>query len=376
MSNKGVIPNNFLDDNNIEIGISTQGMCMEMCPPEEVTLRTKEKLVHVLEMTPSGHKLVKSYCRSAADTNMAVPRLLRPFSVLSDTVHYLLVEIPKRKDVKKLSVMYDFLNDRLKAVRQDMTIQRLPPEQCVVLLEPMIRFYVYYSYRLCDHPSNEFVPVLNKKELLECMKWFLSCYDVLHKKTEKVVDVDWVIDNFNLVDLCKDKPELSCDRILVESLYIMCNLDDVHPLYRYLKLPNYVKRAPALKLAYDIAIANKNGNFIRTLRLARRLCPLTFAALCLYLPTIQRRALQVLSHGYNSKNLTVPVEVVKDWLWFNSYEEVRATCEHYGLQVVKEKNAVCFNKTTFIDKEQHQPTKHLQAKVVRLELEEVLLYKV
>nr|XP_034840422.1 germinal-center associated nuclear protein [Maniola hyperantus] len=351
MSTKGIVPDNLLDDNNIETRKCTQGICMEMCPPEEVTLRTKEKLVHVLEVTTSGHKLVKSYCRSAADSNMVVPRLLRPFPVLSDTVHYLLLEVPKRKDVKKLSVKYDFLNDRLRAVRQDMTIQRLLPEQCVVLLEPMIRFYVYYGYRLSDHPSNEFVPVLNKKDLLQCMKWFLNCCDVLHKP-EEGDDIDSIIDSLNSLDICKVRPELSCDRILIESLYIICNLNDIHPLYRYLRLPKYVKRAPALKLAYDIAIANKNGNYIRTLRLAKRLCPLTYAALCLSLPTIQRRALQVMSHGYSSKNLTVPVEVLKDWLWFNSCEEVRATCAHYELQVLQEKHGVCFNKTSFIESQQ------------------------
>lgn len=51
-----------------------------------------------------------------------------------------------RTDVP-LAVVYDFVNDRLRAVRQDMIIQRLPPRECQVLLEPMVRFYVYFGYR-------------------------------------------------------------------------------------------------------------------------------------------------------------------------------------------------------------------------------------
>ncbi|XP_039747406.1 SAC3 domain-containing protein 1 isoform X1 [Pararge aegeria] len=363
-------------NNNIVNEICTKGICMEMCPSEEVILRVKEKMVHVLELTRSGHKLVKCYCRSAANSNMAVPQLLRPFRVLSDTVHYLLLEISNRSNIK-MSVMYDFLDDRLRAVRQDMTIQRLPPEECVVLLEPMIRFYIYYGYRLCDHPISEFDPVLNKKYLLECMKWFLNCCDVLQNTDKVEDDVDTILTHFNSLDISKTRPELSCDRILVESLYILCNLDSIHPLYRYLCLPNYLKRVSALKLAYNIAIANMKCNFIKIFKLSRKLCPLTFSALCLHHPMIQRRALQAMSFAYNSQHLTVPVEVLKQWLAFNSYEEARSTCMHYGLKVVKEKHGVCFNKHTFkVDVEQHQLTKYYQAKILQLKLEDVLSYTV
>lgn len=54
--------------------------------------RVRENLVHVLEVLGSSRKLVKSYSRSAADSHMAVPRLLRPYTVLKDTVQYLLLE--------------------------------------------------------------------------------------------------------------------------------------------------------------------------------------------------------------------------------------------------------------------------------------------
>ncbi|XP_045445696.1 SAC3 domain-containing protein 1 [Melitaea cinxia] len=342
-----------------------------MCPLEEVTLRKEEKLVHVLELTDEGYKLVKCYSRSAASANMAVPRLLRPYSVLYATVQYLLLEVSNRTDVK-MSVKYDFLNDRLRAVRQDMTIQRLRPQECLVLLEPMIRFHVFYAYRLCDYPLNEYDPVLNKKYLLECMKWFLSCCDIIDRKAEKN-DVDSLIDDLSKLNVNKGKHGvLYCDRILVESLYILCNLDDIHPIYRYLNLPKQIKRTSILKLTYDMAIANLHGNYVRMWKLAKQLCPLTFSALCLYLPKLQKRSLQVLSSAYNSKQLTVPVKVVQQWLAFNSEEEVRETCVYYGLKATE---GVNFNKSCLkLDVNELLPRKHYQAKILHLKLEDVLSY--
>ncbi|XP_026501550.1 germinal-center associated nuclear protein isoform X1 [Vanessa tameamea] len=350
------------------------GTCSDMCPREEVTLRKKEKLVHVLEVTGSGYKLIKSYSRSAASANMAVPRLLRPYPVLFDTIHYLLIKVSNRSDVP-MSVLYDFLNDRLRAVRQDMTIQRLPPEECIVLLEPMIRFYVYFGYRLCEHPLSEYDPVLNKKYLLECLKWYLSSCDLIERSKVGVNDVDEIIDNLSSLNVNRGKDgTLSCDRILVESLYILCNLDDIHPLYRYLNLPKSIKRVSILKLTYNIALAHQHRNYIRMLQLSTRLCPLTFSVLCLYLPSLQKRALQSLSTAFNSKHLTVPVRVVQKWLAFNSEEEVRSACKYYGLEAT---DGVFFNKSNFKHNENMlPPKKYYKAKILSLKLEDVLSYTI
>lgn len=57
--------------------------------------RETERLVHVLEVWGMERKLVKSYSRSAADSNMAVPHLLRPYAVLMKTVQFLLFEYVK-----------------------------------------------------------------------------------------------------------------------------------------------------------------------------------------------------------------------------------------------------------------------------------------
>ncbi|XP_045516000.1 germinal-center associated nuclear protein isoform X2 [Pieris brassicae] len=279
------------------------GTCYTMCPQDEIWLRKREKLIHILEVVGDNFKLVKSYSRSAADANIAVPSLLRPYSVLKKTVNYLLHEVGKQTNVPVI-VIYDFLNDRLRAVRQDMTIQRLLPEQCMELLEPIIRFHVYFAYRLCEKAINEFDPVLNNKLLLECVKWFLSCADEMDRlnrcfNTHKTA---LSLDLLNLED-----SKTMCDRVLVECLYILCNIENYQPLVRYLGLPSYIKR----------------------------------------------NSLQIMSSAYNSKQLTVPTTILQDWMLFNSVVDVTECCKHYGLNV---DNGVQFNKLSFkCDIEAHKP---------------------
>ncbi|KAL0893532.1 hypothetical protein ABMA27_013727 [Loxostege sticticalis] len=332
-----------------------QGTCYSMCPQAEVTLRERENLVHVLEVAGGTRKLVKSYSRSAADSNMAVPHLLRPYRVLKDTVQYLLRDVIKRKGVSSL-VLYDFLNDRLRAVRQDMTIQRLPPGECACLLEPMVRFYVYFGYKFSNLKPGDFDQVLNKKYLLESLKWFLYCCDSMDQSS-KVEEVDVLNSFMSNLDISKRNP--SYDRVLMESLYILCNLDDIHPLMRYLGLPKELKSNLTLELAYKIAIANWKRNYIFVCSVIKKLCPLSFCALSSYLPTIQRQALRVMSHGYSSKQLTVPVATVRQWLHFTSDDEALSVCRHYGLKT--EERRVRFCKTDFkTDVPLHQVEKHFR----------------
>ncbi|XP_061711869.1 germinal-center associated nuclear protein [Cydia pomonella] len=333
-----------------------KGICLSMCPEDEVKMREKARMVHVLEVIDGKKVLVKSYSRSAADSMVAVPRLLRPYAVLQDTVVHLLLKIAQ-KDTN-ITIIYDFVSDRLRAVRQDMTVQRLSAKECMALLEPMIRFHVYFGYKLCEYPVKAYDPVLNKKLLLECLKWFLSCSDSMHQTPKDVTtEMEQLNLNHNITNN-KNENIFKCDKELVESLYILCNLDDVHPMYRYLNLANNLKSHAALKLAYKIAAANWKGNFIQVCKQLDNLCPLTYCALCLYLPTLQRRVLQVISAAYNSKQLAVPLSALRGWLRVDSDAAAASACAHYGL--VANDGAVRFTKGNFkADVATHQPTRLL-----------------
>lgn len=74
--------------------------------------------------------------------------------------------------------MYSFVFDRLRAVKQDMIIQRLSGMDCVTILERTVRFLIFSSYRLCGEPLRLYDPQINHTHLQENLSWLLDCYAI------------------------------------------------------------------------------------------------------------------------------------------------------------------------------------------------------
>lgn len=83
--------------------------------------------------------------------------------------------LPRNKFVIVLQV-YSFVFDRLRGVKQDMIIQRISGLNCVAILERMVRFLIYSSYRLCGEPPHLYNPCINDTHLQENLNWLLDCY--------------------------------------------------------------------------------------------------------------------------------------------------------------------------------------------------------
>ena len=83
-------------------------------------------------------RAVKRYVRPAAGAPPADAATLRPLPTLRVTVDYLLRVWSERTDVAPL-VRYVFVADRLRAVQQDLTVQRL---HCGELLARIVRFHL------------------------------------------------------------------------------------------------------------------------------------------------------------------------------------------------------------------------------------------
>ena len=48
---------------------------------------------------------------------------------------------------EEFNLIYDFIFDRLRSVRQDLVIQRITDKPAITILETIIRFHVYSAYR-------------------------------------------------------------------------------------------------------------------------------------------------------------------------------------------------------------------------------------
>ena len=106
-----------------------------MCPENEIKFRVENNLIHRIE---EGKFMIKEYRRSAADTNdldsvrqstcithnhdLFQPQNLRTKSALAKTVSYLLTSVMRSQEFSFFD-KYNFIFDRLRSVRQELTIQ-------------------------------------------------------------------------------------------------------------------------------------------------------------------------------------------------------------------------------------------------------------
>ncbi|XP_049797698.1 SAC3 domain-containing protein 1 isoform X2 [Schistocerca nitens] len=173
-----------------------RGKCMSMCPEKEITMRERNGLLHQLESVQMGKsesvtgnrrtiksrwradykRVIKSFSRPAAGHGPPDPDDIRPPQVLLQTVKYLLSEVVPSQSLPWNEV-YDFVFDRLRAVRQDLVIQGTPSVESVEILEPIARFLAYAGYRSCEEPASLFDAVIHRRHLLECVQRLLVLYD-------------------------------------------------------------------------------------------------------------------------------------------------------------------------------------------------------
>ena len=164
------------------------GTCQTMCSEKEVRLREREKLLHPFEYTKKREegipvadrsKTVKEYSRAAAGRFVPNPTELRPPEVLVKTVEYLLgnlINVEIKRGTEWIDI-YEYVFDRLRAVRQDMVIQNIGGHIAISILEKTIRFFVYSGYCLCEEKTGKkFDSVINDTHLQECLMRLMTLY--------------------------------------------------------------------------------------------------------------------------------------------------------------------------------------------------------
>ncbi|CAN0104962.1 unnamed protein product, partial [Ectocarpus sp. 8 AP-2014] len=178
-----------------------RGTCMSMCPESERREREAEGGLSSFEATEATagasvsfrqrvadpKKAVKKYRRSAAGRDMHSPELLRPLSVLQTTTQYLVQDVfavacsssssvssqPRRdrggNPTSLIAQAYMFVEDRLRAVRQDLTVQGLALEGttgAAEVLQTTANFYILAGYLMSDEARmNVFDRHLHTREL-------------------------------------------------------------------------------------------------------------------------------------------------------------------------------------------------------------------
>ncbi|XP_055602164.1 SAC3 domain-containing protein 1 [Uranotaenia lowii] len=314
-----------------------RGSCETMCPKSEIDLRTKEKMLHFYELKPGSrtepdlNRVVKEFARSAAGVRRPKHWEIRTFPALKRSVEYLLTEIIL--DTRRsYTFQYEFIFDRLRAVRQELVMQNLSTKESLELLVPSVRFLSYSAYRLCAAPMNEFDPKICSTHLQECLKKVLRCYEDLDQES---VEYD------------------RNQRIQMEGIYLIFNLGSMEALSRGINLSKDLREH--LKIHLTLNLEYIRANFYKVLEGFQSLPPLETALASLKLSEIRRQMLLRFSVAFQSKQLTVPLDWIGHILHYRDDELnlILTDCEYYNLQLVEADN----RQSTVVDNQRRAEPK-------------------
>jgi SAC3 domain-containing protein 1 len=295
------------------------GSCLEMCSPAERNARQRQKRLHVFEMSSNTHPNhpVKEFSRSAAGKQVCSSEL-RPAGVLLTTMEYLLNEIVDRKDQPWI-VVYHFVFDRIRAIRQDMVIQRIGDGSAVQILEKAARFHIFAGFNLCDTSMESFDARINDNHIQECLKRLLVLY------------VNY---------------PCSQNRAEFECYYLLHNLGSHEAMEHALTLPEYIKCRQIFKTTWNMSLMNLLCNFVGLFRLAEKL---PFLASCLvqkHCAAIRHSAVAVLNTAYSNPKCQYPLTELSSILMFDHEQESQYFLAYFGIEVIN--GFIKFSKKSYI----------------------------
>jgi len=260
------------------------GRCTNFCPAKEVKLRVRERLLHRYEVGGEGRlKPVKEYSRPAAGQLAPAGDSIRTPDTLMDCVRYLVMEVlgPRVRVKEEQMEIYDFVFDRLRAVRQDLVVQRVNDITSMTILSICVRFHLLFGQLLADHPS--FSHHINTTHQLDCVK---SC--LLMPSTT--------------------------DQHMMESVYLLSNMDSPSAISWAINQP---RTSSHLKLSLAISHAFEQGNSVRFYRLVSTLPLFLLMACAKHCQLMCKHALAVYAKGFRAKNARYPISHLASLLWMS-----------------------------------------------------------
>lgn len=171
------------ESQNIDMGIIV-GTCSFMCPVEERLQRERLRDLATFERLngnpskSSPHLAVKKFCRTISMKNLQASDV-RPLLVLVDTLNYLL-NLWKSGEYP-FEVVHEFIFDRTRSIRQDLSMQNLSNDNVISMYERMVEFHVISDqrFRQCDSsPEISSKSYLNMEQLTKTLTSLYNLYDV------------------------------------------------------------------------------------------------------------------------------------------------------------------------------------------------------
>lgn len=292
------------------------GTCPDMCPEKERYMRETRKQLSVYEVLPDTEMVdhtaaIKEYSRSSADQEEPLPHELRPLPVLSRTMDYLVTQIMDQ-GLDNYRDWYDFVWNRTRGIRKDITQQHLCCPDTVALIEKCTRFHVHCAHQLCEEHMSSFDAKINNENMTKCLQSLKEMYQDL------------------------DTRSVYCPREAEFRQYnVLLKLDDSDILREVQQFRDEVRNSPEVKFAVQAFTAVNSNNFVRFFKLVKAASYLSSCLLHRYFNQVRAKALKTLNmaHTVGPRSTAFPLEDVIRMLMFRSSDEATDFIQQYGLSV-------------------------------------------
>ncbi|XP_015888382.3 SAC3 family protein B isoform X2 [Ziziphus jujuba] len=326
-------------------GIIT-GLCTDMCPESERAERERKGDLDQFERLDgdrnqtSKHLAVKKYNRMAereAD-------LIRPMPILQKTIDYLLNLLDQPYNDKFLGI-YNFLWDRMRAIRMDLRMQHIFNQGAITMLEQMIRLHIIAMHELCEYSKGEgfsegFDAHLNIEQMNKTSVELFHLYDDHRKKGMHIPTEKEFRGYYALLKLDKHPG------YIVEPAELSLDLAKMTP---------EIRQTEEVLFARDVARACRTGNFISFFRLARKASYLQACLMHAHFAKLRTQALASLHAGLQN-NQGLPLAHVAKWLAMEE-EDLESLLEYHGFVIKVFEEPYMVKEGTFINGDKDYPTR-------------------
>ncbi|GAV03414.1 hypothetical protein RvY_13841 [Ramazzottius varieornatus] len=313
------------EEDDAEVVIKGRGL--EMCPEKERYQRLKEKRVDTWE---ENGQLIKDFSRQAADQDMPLPSELRTEGTLRSTMDYLLREIISRppENPENPAGWYDFVWRRLRAIRKEITQQRLTGAVVASILEDMCRFHLVSCHMFCQADHSQFDHKFNLEAVNDCLASLTRIYADMEVEKVYSANAAEMRSYEMLLRIWSDKVDL----VKITSLV--------------LQLPAELQAQPEVAFARKVVSACNSRLYCEYIALLRQADYVTACLMHYYLPMVQARALHhlAISSGPRSKGaISLPLDFVQSTFGLNTAKELDIFCTYHGLEWRAGEALVTFN---------------------------------
>uniref|UniRef100_A0A0D9VU22 SAC3/GANP/THP3 conserved domain-containing protein n=1 Tax=Leersia perrieri TaxID=77586 RepID=A0A0D9VU22_9ORYZ len=307
------------------------GSCPDMCPARERAQRERLRDLALFERVGGDP--------ARTSTSLAVKKVSHPFSpcarggqtisstsvqasdiralpVLRETMDYLLHLLDSSEH--KFEIVHDFIFDRTRSVRQDLSMQNIVNEQAIHIYEDV---RLASSYQDSDASS---MCYLNMEQLMKCLLSLFDMYDAIHKNNSQSSKEAEYYSFYVLLHLGCKIPKM------VDSLSLW-----------YGHLPASIVRSKEMIFARSILRCYHIGNFKRFFcTIAAEATDLQLRLLEPFLNEARVRALMYFNHsGYKLQRH--PLTHLSEILMIEELE-LEALCRLCGLEISENEDTKAF----------------------------------